>query len=130
MATLGGIIEPIYFLITSISFILLSVIQYKKFGKTRETKYLASLSAFFLCSYIAIVLKGYNYKLTTSPSPRHLFWDLLVLDYGSANSCIIYDWSSSNSSSCFFTIKFKIKTTINQSYYLDYYSAYNFNFYL
>jgi hypothetical protein len=41
MPTLDGIIEPIYFLITSISFILLSVIQYKKFGKTRETKYLA-----------------------------------------------------------------------------------------
>ena len=48
MATLDGIIEPIYFLITSISFILLSIIQYKKFGKTRETKYLAGLSDFFL----------------------------------------------------------------------------------
>jgi|TARA_B110000238_G_scaffold189665_1_gene222021 hypothetical protein len=58
MATLDGIIEPIYFLITSISFILLSVIQHKKFGKTRETKYLAGLSVFFLCSYIAIILKG------------------------------------------------------------------------
>jgi len=58
MTTLDGIIEPIYFLITSISFILLSVIQYKKLGQTRETKYLAGLSAFFLCSYIAIVLKG------------------------------------------------------------------------
>ena len=58
MATLDGNIEPIYFLITSISFILLSVIQYKKFGKTRETIYLTGLSAFFLCSYIAIVLKG------------------------------------------------------------------------
>ena len=58
MATLDEIIEPIYFLINSISFILLSVIQYKKFGKTRETIYLSGLSAFFLCSYIAIVLKG------------------------------------------------------------------------
>ena len=58
MATLDGIIEPIYFLITSITFILLSVIQYKKVGKTRETKYLAGLSVFFLCSYITIVLKG------------------------------------------------------------------------
>ena len=58
MATLDGIIEPIYFLVTSISFILLSAIQYKKFGKTREMIYLAGLSAFFLCSYIAIVLKG------------------------------------------------------------------------
>ena len=58
MVTFNGIIEPIYFLITSISFILLSVIQYKKFGKTRETIYLAGLSAFLLCSYIAIILKG------------------------------------------------------------------------
>ena len=58
MARLDGIIEPIYFLITSVSFILLSAIQYKKFGKTRETIYLTGLSVFFLCSYIAIVLKG------------------------------------------------------------------------
>ena len=58
MASLDGIIEPMYFLITSVSFILLSVIQYKKFGKNRETKYLAALSVFFLCSYIAIILKG------------------------------------------------------------------------
>jgi len=57
MITLNGIVEPIYFLITSISFILLSVIQYNKFGKTRETIYLAGLSTFFLCSYIALVLK-------------------------------------------------------------------------
>ncbi|WP_415299569.1 hypothetical protein [Candidatus Pelagibacter sp. Uisw_134_02] len=58
MATLDGIIDPIYFLITSITFILLSIIQYKKFGKTMETKYLAGLSTFFLCSYIAIILKN------------------------------------------------------------------------
>jgi hypothetical protein len=58
MATLDGIIEPIYFLITSITFILLSIIQYKKYGKTMETKYLAGLSIFFLCSYIAIILKN------------------------------------------------------------------------
>ena len=58
MATLDGIIEPIYFLITSISFIILSIIQYKKFGRTRETIYLTCLSVFFLCSYIAIILKS------------------------------------------------------------------------
>jgi len=58
MASLDGIIEPIYFLITSISFILLSVIQYRKFGKTKETKYLAGLSIFFLFSYIAIILES------------------------------------------------------------------------
>ena len=58
MATLDGIIEPIYFLITSISFIILSVIHYKKVGKTRETIYLTILSVFFLFSYFALILKG------------------------------------------------------------------------
>ena len=52
---IDGVIEPIYFLITSIGFIILSVIQYKKTGKTLETIYLSILSAFFmLISYIAI----------------------------------------------------------------------------
>tara|TARA_Y100000996_G_scaffold220276_1_gene173319 strand:+ start:285 stop:461 length:177 start_codon:yes stop_codon:yes gene_type:complete len=58
MANLNGIIEPIYFLITSISFIILSAIQYKKFGKSIETIYLAILAVFFLISYLAIILKG------------------------------------------------------------------------
>ena len=58
MPSLDGIIEPIYFLITSISFVILSAIHYKKVGINRETIYLASLSAFFLCSYFAIILKG------------------------------------------------------------------------
>jgi len=58
MATLDGIIEPIFFLITSISFIILGVIHYKKVGKTIETIYLTGLSAFFLCGYFAIILKG------------------------------------------------------------------------
>ena len=58
MATLDGIIEPIYFLITSTSFIILSVIHYIKVGKTKETIYLTGLSVFFLISYFAIILKG------------------------------------------------------------------------
>jgi hypothetical protein len=47
MATLDGFIEPIYFLITSITFIILSLIQYKNAGKTLETIYLSGLSIFF-----------------------------------------------------------------------------------
>ena len=58
MAGLDGIIEPIYFLITSIAFIFLSVVQYKKSGKTKETIYLSILSIFFLFSYFAIILMG------------------------------------------------------------------------
>ena len=58
MISLDGNIEPIYFLIISISFIILSLIHYMKVGKTRETIYLTGLSVIFLLSYIAIILKG------------------------------------------------------------------------
>ncbi len=58
MPSLDGNIEPTYFLITSILFIILCVIHYKKVGKTRETIYLTGLSIFFLISYFAIILKG------------------------------------------------------------------------
>ena len=57
MGSIDGIIEPIYFLITSIGFIILSVIQYKKTGKSLETKYLSILSIFFIICFI--VLKYY-----------------------------------------------------------------------
>ena len=43
---IDGVIEPIYFLITSIGFIILSFIQYKKTGKTLETIYLSILAVF------------------------------------------------------------------------------------
>jgi hypothetical protein len=55
MATLDGNIEPIYFLITSITFIILSLIQYKNVGKTLETIYLSALSVFFLFSYFTLI---------------------------------------------------------------------------
>ena len=51
---IDGIIEPIYFLITSIGFVILSFIQYKKTGKTLETIYLSILSVFFLICFIIL----------------------------------------------------------------------------
>ena len=57
MISLDENIEPIYFLIISISFIILSLIHYMKVGKTRETIYLTGLSVIFLLSFIAIILK-------------------------------------------------------------------------
>ena len=54
MGSIDGVIEPIYFLITSIGFIILSVIQYKKFGKSIETIYLSILSIFFLVCFIIL----------------------------------------------------------------------------
>ena len=58
MASLDSNIEPIYFLITSIAFIFLSFVQYKKSRITKETIYLSILSVFFLFSYFAIISVG------------------------------------------------------------------------
>tara|TARA_Y100000768_G_C23395780_1_gene414946 strand:+ start:109 stop:285 length:177 start_codon:yes stop_codon:yes gene_type:complete len=55
MASMNGLIEPNYFLITAIAFASLSIIQYKKVGKTLETKYLSILSIFFLISYFILI---------------------------------------------------------------------------
>jgi len=55
IAGLDGNIEPIYFLISSLAFIFLSIIQFKKTGKSKETIYLTILSIFFLFSYFAII---------------------------------------------------------------------------
>ena len=57
MGSLNGVIEPIYFLITAIGFIILSFIQYKKTGKTIETIYLSILGIFFIVCFV--ILKFY-----------------------------------------------------------------------
>ena len=51
---LDGVIEPIYFLITSIGFVILSFIQYKKTGKTLETIYLSILAVLFVICFIIL----------------------------------------------------------------------------
>ena len=51
---IDGIIEPIYFLITSIGFVILSFIHFKKTGKTLETIYLSILAVFFLVCFIIL----------------------------------------------------------------------------
>ena len=51
---IDGIIEPIYFLITSVGFVILSFIQYKKTGKTLETIYITILAIFFIACFIIL----------------------------------------------------------------------------
>ncbi len=51
---IDGIIEPIYFLITSIGFVILSFIHYKKIGKSLETIYLSILAVFFIVCFIIL----------------------------------------------------------------------------
>ena len=51
---IDGVIEPIYFLITSVGFVILSFIQYKKNGKTLETIYLTILAIFFIVCFVIL----------------------------------------------------------------------------
>ena len=51
---IDGEIEPIYFLITSIGFVILSFVQYIKTGKTLETIYLSILAIFFIVCFIIL----------------------------------------------------------------------------
>ena len=55
MAGLDENIEPIYFLITSIAFIFLSFVQYKKSRISKETIYLSILSVFFLINLETLI---------------------------------------------------------------------------
>ena len=57
---IDGVIEPIYFLITSVGFLILSFIQYKKTGKTLETIYLSILAIFFIVCFV--ILNFYWWK--------------------------------------------------------------------
>ena len=50
---IDGVIEPIYFLITSIGFAILSFINYRKSGKTLETIY-QILTVFFMICFIIL----------------------------------------------------------------------------
>ena len=50
---MDGVIEPIYFLITAVGFVIVSFINFRKNGKTLETKYLSGLAVFFtVCFFI------------------------------------------------------------------------------
>ena len=52
---MNGFIEPNYFLISALAFAILSIIQFKKAGKTIETIYLTILFLFFLISYLILI---------------------------------------------------------------------------
>ena len=54
MGSLDGVIEPIYFLITSIGFVILAFLHYRKVGKTLETIYLSILAVFFVICFLIL----------------------------------------------------------------------------
>ena len=52
--SIDGVTEPIYFLITAIGFVIVSFINYRKKGKTLETKYLSGLAVCLIVGCIIL----------------------------------------------------------------------------
>ena len=56
MGSIDGEIPAVWFLITSIGFVILSFIQFKKAGKSIETFFLSFLAILFIISYFILIL--------------------------------------------------------------------------
>ena len=57
MGTIDGEIPAIWFLISSIGFIILTVIQYKNTGKSFNTIFLLTMAIIFFASYLILFNK-------------------------------------------------------------------------
>ncbi len=57
MGSVDGEIPAVWFLISSIGFIILSIIQYRNTGKSFNTIFLSSLAMIFLASYLILLTK-------------------------------------------------------------------------
>ena len=55
MGSIDGEIPAVWFLITSIGFVILSFIQFKKAGKSIETFFLSFLAILFIISYFILI---------------------------------------------------------------------------
>ena len=58
MSAVDGEIPAVWFFITSIGFIFLSFIQFKKTGKSLETIFLSVMAILFVISYFILLFKG------------------------------------------------------------------------
>ena len=57
MGSIDGEIPAIWFLISSIGFIFLSIIQYRNTGKSFNTIFLSIMAIIFLASYLILLTK-------------------------------------------------------------------------
>ena len=56
MISIDGEIPAVYFLISSIGFIILSLIQYRNTGKSFNTIFLSIMAIIFLISYLILII--------------------------------------------------------------------------
>ena len=57
MGSIDGEIPAVWFLISSIGFVILSVIQYKNSGRSFNTIFLSIMATIFLVSYMILLTK-------------------------------------------------------------------------
>ena len=57
MGSIDGEIPAVWFLISSIGFVILSFIQYKNTGKSFNTIFLSIMAIIFLASYLILLTK-------------------------------------------------------------------------
>ena len=57
MGTIDGEIPAVWFLISSIGFVILSFIQYRNTGKSFNTIFLSIMAIIFLASYLVLLTK-------------------------------------------------------------------------
>ena len=57
MGSIDGEIPALWFLISSIGFVILSLIQYKNTGKSFNTIFLTVMAVIFFASYLIILTK-------------------------------------------------------------------------
>ena len=56
MGSIDGEIPAVWFLISSIGFVILSVIQYKNTGKSINTIFLSIMAIIFFASYVILLV--------------------------------------------------------------------------
>ena len=57
MGSLDGEIPAVWFLISSIGFVILTIIQYRNTGKSFNTIFLSVMAIIFLASYLILLTK-------------------------------------------------------------------------
>ena len=57
MGSVDGEIPAVWFLISSIGFVILTIIQYRNTGKSFNTIFLSTMAIIFLASYLILLTK-------------------------------------------------------------------------
>ena len=87
MGSIDGEIPAVWFLISSIGFIILSVIQYKNTGKSINTIFLSSMAVIFFASYLILLTKQ---KLSPKFTEKSFNYKKQLISDNNLNFSLVY----------------------------------------